>query len=191
MTEDQAPSMSDGYHAVSKSAGLSLAKAQEKLDAYQRIFTIVAIVVPLLISGAIYIVISQSGSYPSPMGSSGALAHRLEQLEESMHQLEARTVRQVDILESLTTKIKSSEFALDNDRFPIGTIIPVLSAENPPRGWIFCDGRRITKAEYSELYASLSSAGIAEDIRVPDLTDALLTNGPPKFAKISWYIKAK
>lgn len=62
------------------------------------------------------------------------------------------------------TIIENKLLAVDIGGFtlvPVGTIVP-FPGEQAPLGWMFCDGRSITKEEYPELYAVVGS-------KVPDL----------------------
>ena len=62
------------------------------------------------------------------------------------------------------TIIENKLLAVDIGGFtlvPVGTIVP-YPGEQAPLGWMFCDGRSITKEEYPELYAVVGS-------KVPDL----------------------
>lgn len=62
------------------------------------------------------------------------------------------------------TIIENKLLAVDIGGFtlvPVGTIVP-FPGEQAPLGWMFCDGRSITKEEYPELYAVVGS-------KIPDL----------------------
>ena len=40
---------------------------------------------------------------------------------------------------------------------PTGSIVPTLSAADPGDGWILCDGRAVSKADFPDLYAAIGN----------------------------------
>jgi microcystin-dependent protein len=60
---------------------------------------------------------------------------------------------------------------------PVGSIIPWAGpAPNPPKGWLVCDGKEISKAVYSDLFQVIgtnwgegSGSDAAEKFKVPEL----------------------
>lgn len=84
-------------------------------------------------------------------------------------------------IELTTQKLLSVPYAENTFIMPLGTIMPyggtLESAQDLERdGWMVCDGRTLSKDEYSELFAALGSSWGDEgaDFRLPDLRGVFL-----------------
>ena len=85
-----------------------------------------------------------------------------------------------DVSGNLTWKVpdQASTFFFNSTAgpIPVGTIMPYVSANAAPEGWLLCNGQTIASATYPDLYAVIGSefGGNATNFKLPNYTDSAL-----------------
>lgn len=88
-------------------------------------------------------------------------------------------VRTEDLGDGQITVAKLAQQLIEDTVFPPGVILPYASPSlPPPRGWLLCDGRFVSRTEYARLFGVLGTvwgAGVdGNTFRVPDLRGMFL-----------------
>jgi len=85
-----------------------------------------------------------------------------------------------DVSGNLTWKVpdQASTFFFNSTAgpIPVGTIMPYVSANAAPEGWLLCNGQTVAAATYPDLYAIIGSefGGNATNFKLPNYTDSAL-----------------
>jgi microcystin-dependent protein len=85
-----------------------------------------------------------------------------------------------DVSGNLTWKVpdQASTFFFNSTAgpIPIGTIMPYVSANAAPEGWLLCNGQTVAAATYPDLYTIIGSefGGNATNFKLPNYTDSAL-----------------
>jgi microcystin-dependent protein len=71
--------------------------------------------------------------------------------------------------------IQSLSVTKNNSLTPVGTILMYVNGNNPPAGWLFCDGDSISQSEYSDLFSVIGTTfgGSGGNFNLPDLKDRI------------------
>jgi len=85
-----------------------------------------------------------------------------------------------DVSGNLTWKVpdQASTFFFNSTAgpIPVGTIMPYVSANAAPEGWLLCNGQTVAAATYPDLYTIIGSefGGNATNFKLPNYTDSAL-----------------